>query len=65
MNCVTACKDCNQAKGSKLIHEVKALVYLPYVPNRSESVMLAGRKILADQHDYLSAMLPVPSRLRQ
>jgi len=63
MNCVTACRSCNQKKGHKLVHEFRPLVYLPYVPCRNEHFILSGRNILADQHDYLAASLPKHSRL--
>ena len=63
MNCVTACKSCNQAKGSKFVHDFRPLLYVPYVPCRFEHFILSGRHVLADQHDYLSAKLPKHSRL--
>lgn len=63
MNCVTACIDCNQAKGDKLVQDFRPLLYLPYVPNRFEHFILTGRNVLADQHEYLAAMLPKHSRL--
>jgi len=63
-NCVTACKACNSAKGSRLVHDFKPLVFLPYVPSRWEYHLLSGRNILADQHDYLAMKLPAESRLR-
>jgi hypothetical protein len=62
MNCVTACFACNNAKGSKPVHEFHPLLFLPYVPNRAEHFILSGRNILADQHDYLAAQLPKHSR---
>lgn len=62
MNCVTACFACNNAKGSKPVHEFRPLLFLPYVPNRAEHFILSGRNILADQHEYLAAQLPKHSR---
>lgn len=62
MNCVTACFACNNAKGSKPVHEFRPLLFLPYIPNRAEHFILSGRHILADQHDYLAAQLPKHSR---
>jgi hypothetical protein len=62
MNCVTACFMCNNAKGSKPVHEFRPLLFLPYVPNRAEHFILSGRNILADQHEYLAAQLPKHSR---
>ena len=32
MNCVTACKCCNQEKGHKLVDHFRPLLYVPYVP---------------------------------
>ncbi|MFZ6657957.1 HNH endonuclease [Undibacterium sp. TJN19] len=62
-NCVTACRRCNQAKGSKLVHDFKPLIYVPYAPCRFEHFILSGRNVIADQLDYLSAKLPRHSRL--
>jgi hypothetical protein len=62
MNCVTACRACNQAKADRSVHDFRPLVYLPYAPNRFEHFILSGRHILADQHDYLAAKLPKDSR---
>jgi hypothetical protein len=63
MNCVTACKRCNQEKGNLLVEQFRPLIYVPYVPCRAEHYLLRGRNILADQHDYLAAQLPKHSRL--
>jgi hypothetical protein len=63
MNCVTACKACNQAKGARFVHDFRPLLYVPYAPCRFEHFILSGRHVLADQHDYLSAKLPKHSRL--
>jgi len=63
MNCVTACRTCNQKKGHKFVHDFKPLIYLPYAPCRNEHFLLSGRNVLADQHDYLAASLPRHSRL--
>ena len=63
MNCVTACKKCNQEKGCKLVHDFRPLIYVPYAPCRFEHFILSGRNVLADQHEYLAAKLPRHSRL--
>ncbi|HJV87543.1 MAG TPA: HNH endonuclease [Noviherbaspirillum sp.] len=63
MNCVTACRRCNQEKGDKLVEHFRPLLYVPYVPCRAEHYLLSGRNVLADQHDYLAAQLPKHSRL--
>ena len=65
MNCVTACKRCNNKKDDRLLEETRmSLVYVPYVPCREEMLILHNRKILADQMDFLKATLPSYSRLR-
>ena len=63
MNCVTACRECNQKKGAKQVHEFRPLIYVPYAPCRFEHFILSGRNVLADQHDSLAAKLPRHSRL--
>ena len=63
MNCVTACRSCNHAKGALPIHHFKPLIYVPYIPCRYEHFILSGRNVLADQHEYLAAKLPRHSRL--
>jgi hypothetical protein len=65
MNCVTACKRCNNRKGKKLLQYTNMeLLYLPYVPSREEALILKNRHILSDQMDFLQRMLPEHSRLR-
>lgn len=64
-NCVTACRICNQNKGSKLVHDFRPLIYVPYAPCRFEHFILSGRNVIADQLDYLTAKLPRHSRLLQ
>jgi 5-methylcytosine-specific restriction endonuclease McrA len=64
-NVVTSCKRCNSFKGHMTLKEAgMELLYLPYVPSYSESLILANRTILADQMDYLMASVPKHSRLR-
>jgi hypothetical protein len=41
------------------------LIYLPYVPNRAEYLILTNRRILADQMEFLAQHVPAQSRLRQ
>jgi hypothetical protein len=66
MNCVTACKRCNNKKDDRLLEEVNMkLLYVPYVPSREEALILRNRRILADQMDFLIGSLPAHSRLRQ
>ena len=64
MNVVAACRYCNHRKGARTPEESRTpLHYLPYAPCRYEHFILSGRNILADQMDYLTAMLPAHSRL--
>lgn len=64
MNCITACRGCNGHKGNRLPEEVHmSLLYLPYVPSLHEDMILRGRRILADQMEFLLACVPRNSRL--
>lgn len=64
-NLVSACGYCNNKKAAKTPEEAgMKLLYVPYVPNMHEGLILEGRKILADQHDFLMAGVPKHSRLR-
>lgn len=65
MNVVTACKDCNAKKGNKTLKESRMeLLYVPYVPNHFENLILQNRNILADQMEYLLSGIPRHSRIR-
>ena len=65
MNCITACRSCNGRKGNRLPEEAHmSLLYLPYVPSLHEDMILRGRRILADQMEFLLASVPRNSRLR-
>jgi len=64
MNCITACRACNGRKGNRLPEEARMpLLYLPYVPSLHEDMILRGRRILADQMEFLLASVPRTSRL--
>ena len=64
MNCVTACRDCNSKKGSKTLKEAGLeLLYVPYVPNHYENMILQHRNILADQMEFLIQGVPKHSRI--
>lgn len=64
MNCITACRGCNGRKGNRMPEEANmSLLYLPYVPNLHEDMILRGRRILADQMEFLLASVPRSSRL--
>lgn len=64
MNCITACRGCNGRKGNRTPEEANmSLMYLPYVPSLHEDMILRGRRILADQMEFLLASVPRSSRL--
>ena len=64
MNVVAACRSCNERKGSRLPEEAHMeLVYAPYVPNRAEFLILANRRILADQMEFLKQHVSAQSRV--
>ena len=65
-NIVSACRHCNAAKSDRTPEEAcMPLLYVPYVPNIYEGLILQGRKILADQMQYLMQGVPRHSRLHQ
>lgn len=64
MNLVTACIPCNQRKNNKTPEEAgMPLLYVPYVPNKYENMILSTRTILADQMQFLLAGVGKHSRL--
>lgn len=66
MNCITACKSCNCAKDDKLLSQWgKDLLYVPYVPDRCEHLIMANKRILANQMEFLANHLPKHSRMLQ
>ena len=65
-NVVTACASCNKAKDNKLLEETNMeLLYVPYVPNRAEWLILQNRKVLTDQMEFLMKRVPKVSRLHE
>lgn len=64
MNLVTSCAGCNKVKADRTPEEANMpLLYVPYVPNRAEYLILSNKKILADQMEFLKKQLPKESRL--
>lgn len=66
-NVVTACAPCNSRKAARTPEEARMpLLYLPYAPNLFEDFLLqqGGRRILADQMEFLMRRVPLHSRLR-
>ena len=55
VNCVAACKSCNNFKGCRTPEEAgMQLIAIPFRPNKSEYLALANRNILADQMEFLT-----------
>ena len=64
LNCCACCAACNARKGSQTLDELGwELLYVPYVPNHQEGLILANRLILNDQMELLQSMVPKHSRL--
>jgi len=64
MNVVTACHHCNKHKDDRTPEEAgMQLLFVPYVPNRAEYLILRNRRILADQMEFLMKQVPKESRL--
>ena len=65
-NCVTACKRCNHHKGELMPEEARMeLLAVPFVPSHAEYIYLSGRRILADQMEFLLAHFPRNSPLHE
>lgn len=64
MNVVTCCSSCNKRKDNKTPEEAyMPLLYVPYVPNRAEYLILQNKHILVDQMEFLMKQIPKESRL--
>jgi hypothetical protein len=65
-NVVTACRRCNHRKGGNTPEESGLqLLAVPFVPTHAEYIYLSGRRILADQMDFLLAHFPRNSPLHK
>ena len=66
MNVVTACERDNHRKDDKSLEDAgMELLYVPYIPNATEHLILRGRKILPVQAEYLAQFIPTASRAHQ
>jgi 5-methylcytosine-specific restriction endonuclease McrA len=66
VNVVTSCKRCNNHKGARTPEQAgMQLLAIPFAPTHAEYVYLQGRRILADQMEFLLAHFPRHSVLRQ
>jgi HNH endonuclease len=64
MNVVTACRRCNNLKASKTPEQAGLqLIAVPFKPTYAEYIYLKGRRVLADQMEYLLAHFPRTSPL--
>jgi hypothetical protein len=65
-NVVTACKRCNNHKAGRTPEQAgMELLAIPFTPTHAEYVYLQGRRILADQMEFLLAHFPRNSQLRR
>ena len=65
-NVVTACRRCNNHKAGNTPEQANMqLLAIPFAPNHAEYIYLKGRRILADQMEFLQQHFPRRSRLRE
>lgn len=65
-NVVTACRRCNNHKAGRTPEEAgMQLLAVPFQPTYAEYIYLKGRRVLADQMEYLRAHFPRSSPLHQ
>jgi 5-methylcytosine-specific restriction endonuclease McrA len=63
-NVVTACRRCNNHKGGRTPEEASMqLIAIPFSPTYAEYIYLKGRRVLADQMEYLLTHFPRTSPL--
>lgn len=65
-NVVTACKRCNNRKAGRTPEDAGLeLLAVPFTPTRAEYVYLQGKRILADQMEFLRTHFPRTSPLHR
>jgi 5-methylcytosine-specific restriction endonuclease McrA len=65
-NVVTACRRCNNHKGGRTPEQAgMQLIAVPFVPTYAEYIYLKGRRVLADQMEFLLAHIPRTSPLHE
>jgi len=63
-NVATACRRCNNHKGGRTPEQAgMQLIAVPFTPTYAEYIYLKGRRVLADQMQYLLAHIPRTSPL--
>ena len=65
-NVVTACKRCNNHKAGQMPEEAgMTLLAVPFTPTHADYVYLQGKRVLADQMEFLLAHFPRHSPLHK
>lgn len=65
-NVVVACRRCNNHKGGRTPDQAgMQLLAVPFVPTYAEYIYLKGRRVLADQMEFLLAHFPRKSPLHE
>jgi len=65
-NVVTACKRCNNHKAGRTPEQAgMQLIAIPFVPTHAEYIFLQGKRVLADQMEFLLAHFPRHSPLHK
>jgi 5-methylcytosine-specific restriction endonuclease McrA len=65
-NVVSACRSCNNFKAWRTPEQAKLqLIAVPFTPTYAEYIFLKGRRVLADQMEYLLAHFPRSSPLHE
>jgi 5-methylcytosine-specific restriction endonuclease McrA len=65
-NVVTACRRCNNHKAGRTPEQAgMKLLAVPFIPTHAEYIYLRGRRVLADQMEFLLAHFPRHSPLHE
>jgi 5-methylcytosine-specific restriction endonuclease McrA len=65
-NVVTACKRCNNHKAGRTPEQAgMELLAVPFVPTHAEYIFLQGKRVLADQMEFLLSHFPRTSPLHE
>lgn len=65
-NVVTACKRCNNHKAGRRPEQARMeLLAVPFTPTHAEYIYLQGKRVLADQMEFLRAHFPRHSPLHE
>lgn len=65
-NVVTACKRCNNRKAGRTPEQAgMELLAVPFIPTHAEYIYLQGKRVLADQMEFLLAHFPHSSPLHK